>query len=301
MKEGPRAVVLGGSRFLGRAVVEALLAGGYDVVAVNRGRTPVSWSGPVRRVAADREEPESYARALRRIEADFLVDVTAYRAAETAVVLDAFRGRIRKTVHVSTLSVYRAPLPVPVPEEWPLETDPANGYGFHKAECERLLLAEPPGRFPCAILRLPFVYGPGDPQDREGFYHRRILEGRPVLVPVRAFRCQNVFSEDAARACVRLLETPGTEGRAYNAAGDAFTLEGYLARMGRRIGKRPNLVRAAVGTIVADGGDPGSLPYFFESSLVLDTGRIRREAGFRPAVSLGRGLSRTLGAPGRFR
>jgi nucleoside-diphosphate-sugar epimerase len=296
-----RVVVLGGSRLIGRAIVEALLRKGYDVVTVNRGRTPVAYSGPVRRIVADREEPAAYARALGRIDADYLVDVTAYRPEETAAVLESFRGRIRKAVHISTLSVYRSPLPFPVPETWPLETDPANGYGFRKAECERLLLAETPDRFPCAILRLPFVYGPGDPQSRESYYHQRLLGSRPIYVPVRGFRCQNLFSEDAARACLHLLEVPCTSGRAYNAGGPAFTLEGYLSCMSRRIGKVPNMVRASADAIASGGGDANDLPYFFESDLVLDTGRIRGEAGFRPAVSLRRGLSRTLSAIEEFR
>ncbi len=293
--KGRRVVVLGGSWFIGRAIVEALLRRGFAVTTVNRGLSPVQYSGPVERVKADRMQPERFSEALRGIEASYLVDVTAYRAVDTLAVLKAFRGRLARAVHISTLSVYRRPFPCPIPEEWPLEADPARGYGFHKAECERLLGAEPASRFPCSILRLPAVYGPGDRISREHFFARRILAGRPILLPEGGrFLCQNIFVEDVAEACCRLLVSPHAVGRAYNVGASPFTLKAYVQLAGELLKRSPLTVRVGMDFLEQGGIDPTGIPYVFEGDLVLKTARLEDELGFRPSVTLEEGLARTF-------
>ena len=286
--------MLGGSGFIGHAVVDELLLRGYRVTTVNRGLTPASHASPVERVMADREDPSGFARALATFEADAVVDVTAYRDGETRVAVDSFRGRVGRFVHISTLSVYRGPLPCPVAEDWPLETDPSNSYGFHKAGCERILREEPVDGLPWTVLRLPAVFGPRDPFSREARLCRRIVEEKPVVVPMRPFLSQNLFVRDAARAVRLLLESPGPAGRAYNAGGPPFTLEDYAGLVADLLGRRVSMMKASAQVLARDGTDPGELPYYFEGDLVLDTRRIRDEAAFEPAFGLERALRLTL-------
>lgn len=295
-KPGRRALVIGGSWFIGKAIVEALLAGGYEVTTLNRGVSAVAYSGPVRRVQADRRERAAFARALAGIEADVLVDVSAYAAAHTRAVVDAFGGRLAMAVHISTASVYRWPAAGPVAEDWPLEEDRENAYGFHKAECERLLAERGAAELPCAALRLPPVYGPGDPISRENYFYRRLVAGRPVLLPdTGPYLTQNVFVEDVAAAVVALLDTPAAAGRAYNAGGRAFTVEDYVETMGRILGLKSHLAHAAPEVLAAAGIDVDEIPYLFPGgNMVLDGDRLAGEIGFRPDVSLEDGLARTL-------
>jgi nucleoside-diphosphate-sugar epimerase len=291
-----RVAVLGGSRFIGRAIVEALLANGWRVTTVNRGNTPVNYAHPVVHVAADRSDPAGYARALAGIDADAVVDVTAYHPGDTRVACDAFRGRLKCFVHISTLSVYRWPLPGPLAEAAPLETDTRNAYGFDKAACERLLFDEPTAGLPWTVLRLPAVFGPGDPCSREAFLYRQIVEEKAIVVPPRPYRCQNLFVADAARAVLRLLESPQAVGRAYNAGGLPFTLEAYLELLAQRAGQAPRMMRADGGVLAQGGADPRKIPYYYEGDLVLDTRRIRQEIGFAPAWELAPALAATLAA-----
>ena len=289
-----RVAVLGGSRFIGHAVVEALLEKGCRVTTVNRGVSPVSYSGPVAHVIADREDPACYAGALANIDADCVVDVTAYHAGQTRVVLNAFRGRLNRLVHISTLSVYRRPLPCPVREDAPIETNPFNAYGFQKAECERLLFSEPPARLPWTILRLPAVFGPADPSSREAYLYRQILHGKPIVVPPRPYQCQNLFVADAARAVCALIESARATGRVYNAGGLPFTLEEYVELLARLAVRRPQMMRATGQVLEQSGADPQKIPFFFEGDLVLDTRRISNEIGFEPAWNMKKALAVTL-------
>jgi 2'-hydroxyisoflavone reductase len=286
--------VLGGSGFIGHAIVEELIRYGYRVTTVNRGQTPVSWTGPVESITADRGDASCFARALATVEADCVVDVTAYRADETWIAIDAFRNRVGRFIHISTLSVYRWPFPCPVAEDGPLETDPFNHYGFHKACCERAILSEPVEGFPWTILRLPAVFGPRDPFSREARLCRQIIEERPVVVPIEPFLCQNLFVRDAARAVRRLIESPGTAGSACNAGGPPFTLEDYVGLLAGLVGREPLMMRASAQVLAQSGADLRKIPYFFEGDLVLDTRRIRNEAAFEPVFGLEQALRLTL-------
>ncbi|MFQ6111036.1 MAG: NAD-dependent epimerase/dehydratase family protein, partial [Nitrospinota bacterium] len=168
-------------------------------------------------------------------------------------------------------------------------------YGFHKAECERLLAAEPASRFPWSILRLPAVYGPGDPISREHFFARRILAGRPILLPEGGrFLCQNIFVEDVAEACCRLLVSPRAVGRAYNVGASPFTLAAYLQLAGELLGRSVSVVQVGMDFLEEGGMDPTGIPYVFDGDLVLKTTRLAEEVGFRPSVTLEEGLARTF-------
>ncbi|MCF7973612.1 MAG: NAD-dependent epimerase/dehydratase family protein [Phycisphaerae bacterium] len=286
--------VLGGSRFIGHAVVEALLARGCQVTTVNRGITPVHYSRPVARFVANRREPERYAGVLAGITVDAVVDVTAYHPGETRLALEAFRGRLRRFVHISTLSVYGWPLDCPVGEDAPLETNPLNAYGFEKAACERLIFAEHPARLPWTVLRLPAVFGPRDPSSREAYLFRQILREKDIIVPARPYYCQNLFVADAARAVCSLMESDRAVGRVYNAGGTPFTLEAYVDLLAGLAGKPPRMMRAPARVLEQGGADLQKIPYFFEGDLVLETRRIQDEIGFAPAWSTEKALAVTL-------
>lgn len=279
--------ILGGSRFIGHAIAEGLLARGHRLMTVNRGMSRAMYSGEVERIFADRSEPGSYHAALKRLEADWVVDVTAYCAEDTKVAADAFGGRVKGFVHISSMSVYRWPFPCPVPEEASLETDSANAYGFHKAECERVLDSASNAGFPCTVLRLPAVFGPGDPCSRERYLLGNILQGRPVMVPEKPFLVQNIFSMDVAEAVCRLIERGSDLPRcAFNLGGPAFALEEYVELLGRLAGAEPLMIRAPDQGLRAAGVDTSRLPYFFDGDLVMDTMRIANETGFEARSSL---------------
>ncbi len=291
-----RVAVLGGSRFIGRAIVAALLANGCRVTTVNRGKTPVRHARPVAHVAADRSDAAAYARALAGLDVDGVVDVTAYHPDDTRVARNAFRGRLKCFVHISSLSVYRWPMPGPVAEAAPLENDARNAYGFNKAACEHLLFDEPTAGLRWTVLRLPAVFGPGDPCSREDGLYRRIVAEKAIVVPPRPYGCQNLFVADAARAVLQLLESPQAAGKAYNAGGLPFTLEAYVELLAKRAGKPPRMLRADSQVLAQGGADPRKIPYYYEGDLVLDTRRIRQEIGFAPAWELEPALEATLAA-----
>lgn len=132
---------------------------------------------------------------------------------------------------------------------------PVDAYPRSKLEPERMLLAIE--GLDVRILRLPFVYGDGDPH---------IAEAVPLMQAFPpAQRMSIAHHADVAQAVVRLLAAPSPTHRIYNVTDDAA----------------PDLATlfAAVGQPPPDGSNPERARAF---AVVLDGRRLRDELGFRP-------------------
>ena len=148
-----KALVIGGTGYIGGHIAERLRSRGFDVTAFARGRTHVPFDADIPLVTGDRHEREDL-RRLARLGFDAVVDVCAYRREQTEAAVEAFDGRTGRFVHISTVSVNRMTSGFPLRESDPLETDPSRGYGYEKAECERALnQAHAKSDFPFVTIR----------------------------------------------------------------------------------------------------------------------------------------------------
>jgi len=176
--------VLGGTQFVGHAVVADALARGWDVTVANRGR-----SGPpdpgVRAVVLDRTEAGAFDR-LDGAEFDVVVDTWS---GAPYVVRDAARAlgdRVGRWVYVSSRSVYAWPIPQGGDESAPLtEADPdadATEYAADKRGAE-LALERELGADRVVHLRAGLILGPRENVGRLPWWLRRISRGGDVLAP----------------------------------------------------------------------------------------------------------------------
>jgi nucleoside-diphosphate-sugar epimerase len=179
-----RLLVIGGTRFVGRHLVEAALAAGHEVTLVHRSATTSFASA--RHVLADRNDDLS---ALEEGEWDATVDVCAYLPAQVRRLAAALGDRGGHHVLVSTVSVY-AELSGPGGDEdsalLPAAGDDVEEvtdttYGPLKVACERAATAAYGDRL--AIVRPTYVVGPNDPTGRYPWWVRRMARGGRVLTP----------------------------------------------------------------------------------------------------------------------
>ncbi|MFC9290761.1 NAD-dependent epimerase/dehydratase family protein [Streptomyces sp. NPDC057052] len=179
-----RLLVLGGTEFAGRAVVEAALGRGWEVTAFNRGRhAPVPGA---RTLVGDRTAPGGLA-ALEDGEWDAVVDTwsAAPRAVHEAARL--LRGRAGRYVYVSSCSVYAWAPPAGYAEDAPLVEGAEPGaeqtdYARDKRGGE-LAAVDAFGAADSVLVRAGLILGPYENVGRLPWWLTRIARGGPVLAP----------------------------------------------------------------------------------------------------------------------
>jgi nucleoside-diphosphate-sugar epimerase len=223
-----RLLVLGGTQFLGRHVVDAALERGHDVATFTRG---VSGEPPdgVRPLHGDRDDADALPRALDGWAPELVVD-TSCRTRPAADHAAAVLGDVRGYAFVSSLNAYRGWPPGPLGREddepaWDTDDDE---YGPNKAYAERVLGAAVGPGFLTA--RAGLIVGPRDYVHRLGWWLERIARGGRVVVPAEGLD-QPIALVDARDLAGWLVEM-AEQGRsgAVNATGPAgmTTLRGLL-------------------------------------------------------------------------
>jgi 2'-hydroxyisoflavone reductase len=220
-----KLLLLGGPKFVGRALIEAALERGHEVTTFNRGQTnPGAFAG-VEELHGDRHgdlEP------LRGRSWDAVLDTSAYVPQIVRSAAGLLEDAVERYVFVSSISVY-ADYSRPTPEDAPLETlaegqpddevlpDFAN-YGPLKVLCEQAVEERFSGR--ALIVRPGLIVGPHDPTDRFTYWPRRVELGRPLLAPAPPDGpVQMVDVRDLAGWMLRMVE--GGETGVFNATSPA--------------------------------------------------------------------------------
>lgn len=269
-------LVIGGTRYFGLKLVEALLAAGERVTIATRGRAADPFFDRVRRVVVDRCDAAAMTAAFGGPDApryDVVYDQTCYGPAEAALAARLFGGRVGRYLMTSTIEVYDA-LHGGVERPY-RETDidvaapvarPPSSYGDGKRRAEATLLAA--RDLPVATLRLAHVLGgPEDFTGRLRGHVERALAG--ALLEHAATPGATSFID--VGGVVDFLAWAGRQdfrGPVNVASSGALTAPQLHARIAARLGRQ-----AAFRTI---GGQvlPGALsPFDYAAMHAMDTSR----------------------------
>jgi len=245
-----RVLVLGGTRFVGRAIVEAALSAGHEVTLFNRGSAPDLFPG-ARRILGDRDTADI--DRIAQATWDCVVDVSGYRPAQVRGVLHALGDRVSHYLFISTVSVYATPLPPGAAEDAPLivvdETVPPGdplAYGGLKVLCEQELRARLDGLL--TVVRPTVVIGPHDTTDRFPWWVRLVARGGRIEVPARVDQpLQLIDAADLSAFVVRAIEQ--RVGGTFNVVGPAapLTLRGLIDLLSVALDSNVEPVPAAGG------------------------------------------------------
>jgi 2'-hydroxyisoflavone reductase len=264
-----KVLVIGGTLFIGRMLVDELLKGGHDVAVLHR-KPKHDFGRRVENIMADRNDADSVREALtaRRFEVVFdnVYDwERGTTAAQVEATVRAVGDRIGRYIFLSSVSAYGDGLNHK--ESDPLAPDyHTEPYVRHKATTERMLFRmHAQSGFPVVTFRPPFVYGAGNPFYREQFFWDRLRAGRPIIVPGDGHRLmQFAYVNDLAQAMVRSMTEPRAVGEAFN-IGDPkpVTQAELVERLGKAANVEPTLVRVPRDVIAQAGGNAMEEPYYF--------------------------------------
>ena len=305
-----RVLVVGGTGFVGGAVVRRLLETGHDVTAFHRGET----SGGAGTIRGERENLAANREAFLRFAPDVVLDTIAYTEADGRALAEVFRDVARRLVVLSSQDVYAAYGRLLGLEGGPRESAPAteesslrtSRYPYRSMakpgemayDYEKILVegAARASGLPVTVLRLPKVYGAGDPQQRLRPQLSRMLAGEGEIRLDRAkasWRWTRGAVEDVADAIALAVTDQRASGRVYNLGEELASSQAEWVRaIGEAAGWTGRVREVAREELPEDEREP----YDFAHDLSADTGRIRRELGFRERVGRAESLRRAVAA-----
>jgi nucleoside-diphosphate-sugar epimerase len=274
-----RILVMGGTRFVGRPLVERLRAAGHKLTLFTRGRQPLP--DGVEHLRGDRGDDAGLA-ALSGRSFEVIVDSSGRSLDDSRRVVERTGAPSHRFVYVSSAGVYADSELWPLDEDSPI--DPASRHAG-KAETEAWLRAE---GIPFTSFRPTYIVGPGNYNPVESWFFDRIVHGRPLPLPGDGNTITQLgHVADLAAAMARCIEVETATNRIYNCSGrQGTTFRGLVHAAARAAGVDPESV--AIRSFDPAGLDrkarkafPLRLAHF-----LTDITRARRELAWEPAFDL---------------
>lgn len=219
-----KILILGGTKFLGRALTEAAVANGHEVTLFHRGLYDAGAFPHVQHIIGDRNID---LERLQGREWDAVIDTSGYEPEVVSASAKQLKDQVKHYTFISTVSVYEDLKKVDVNELAPVaelteQIDPGQKYGAKKALCEQAVQEEFPNR--TLVIRPGLIVGPYDVSDRFTYWPARFHRGGEVLVPLSKERkVQFIDVRDLSAWIIRLVEQEivGT----LHASGSGYTME----------------------------------------------------------------------------
>jgi nucleoside-diphosphate-sugar epimerase len=312
-----RVLLIGGTGFIGPFVRAQLERLGHEVFTLHRPRTHAAPAA--REIFVDRRRLADSATELRALAPDVVVDMILSSGRQARDLMSVFSGATSRVVALSSCDVYRACgvlhgsepgvlEPLPLTESSPLranlQTYPPDRirmlqqvFGwlddeYDKIPVEQEILGNPD--LPGTVLRLPMVYGPGDPLHRFHPLVKRMDDRRAVILfekKFAAWRSPRGYVENVAAAIALAATSDRAAGRIYN-VGDAesFSELEWALQVAAAAGWDGNFVTKPADQTPAHLVWPGNL----DQHWVVDTTRIREELGYREPIARADAIRRTV-------
>jgi nucleoside-diphosphate-sugar epimerase len=279
-----RALVIGGTRFIGRHTVADLLDAGYDVTTFNRGNHPDPFADEDRvdRIEGDRTNDSALESAAAAVDPDLVLDMVAYYPRDVRAATTIFAD-VGAYVYVSSGGVYGEEVIPKREDETALEpctpeqatADSWETYGARKAEGDRAVFQAAADGVNAMSVRPCIVYGPYDYTERFDYWIDRVARYDRVIVPGDGQHLwHRAYVEDVAGA-LRVVAERGEPGEAYN-VGDRrlLTLAETLELAADAMAVDVSVVTAGPRELAAGDLEPSDFVLYRHYPHVLDTSKL---------------------------
>lgn len=249
-----KILILGGTKFVGRHLVDAARSRQHTLTIFHRGKTNPNLFPDIQTLTGDRDGD---LEALAGGTWDAVIDTSGYVPRIVRQSAELLRERTNRYLFISSISVYDHKRSGPLTEDSPQETleDPNTeeippNYGGLKAACERVVQEIYGDQ--ATIIRPGLIVGSHDHTGRFTYWPLRIADAGDIIAPGDPQQpVQFIDVRDLAQWSIRVLENE-IHG-VFNATGPAKTLsmKDYLESCASALGVRPNFVWASEEFLIA--------------------------------------------------
>jgi nucleoside-diphosphate-sugar epimerase len=291
---GTRALVLGGSVFVGKHLVDGLARRGADVTVLNRGKTPSSLPDHVERLVADRTDLDQMRKVLAGFEWDAVYDVSGFVMAaggsDIDGLLDLLDGNVGAYVYTSSIMAYDQAWGgvFPWTEDQPTNGEGATSYGGFKALAEASIVSRHASTgFPGSVVRPAAIYGPDNNIfDMELPMFLRLLQGRPILVPHEGLVVGSYgHVDDLCDAMITIASHEVAHGQVFNISADSIDVNRYISVLADVVGTDPHIVYVPADLLreLESASRPPPYGHLFKARhhATVSTEKARRLVGYR--------------------
>ncbi len=245
-----KALIIGGSRFVGPEIIKRLLKNGDTVTTFNRGNNyGKKISRKVRNIKGDRVVLKDLQK-LKASKYDYIYDMCCFDPKDASLLLKILKPKSH-LVFFSSAAVYKKTRVYPLLEESRLGSWPTFGdYGERKAKIEKIYQAYcQKNNLKLTIFRPTYLLGENNYFDRENYFFSRILNNKPILIPGMGDSVlQFSFLDDTAEAFFRIPKNQKKQIEKINIAGnDLVSIKNFILLCGDIVGKKPKLINIANG------------------------------------------------------
>ncbi len=310
-------LVIGGSGFIGPWLIKYLKKAGHHVTVFHRGTTATPED--VGQILGDHHQLRNYREQFQRENFDVVVDCILSSGRQARELLDVFRGITHRVVALSSMDVYRAvgvihgteagpPQELPLREESELRTKrqtysaeamkhvkqvyPWVDDDYDKVPVEEAILSEK--ELAGTTVRLPMIYGPGDPLHRLHWLLKRMDDGRPFIIlpdDMAAWRGVRGYVENVGAAIALVVSSEQAAGRSYNVCeSDCPTELEHAKRLAAIVGWRGEFITLPKEKTPQHLRFPGNLA----QHLVATSEKIRNELGYREPIGRDHAILQTV-------
>lgn len=305
-------LVIGGTSFLGKVIVELLLEAGHRVTIFTRGNKRPEFWDRVEHIAGDRTDRDSFRQKLSRRTFDIVIDNIAYNAEDVQTALEVLRGNMGRYVLTSSAAVYLSgTLTMPIseddvnhqidnlpgiiagyteqeilklPDMHAGYTEAVPGamrrYVIGKIRAERTLIEQ--DAIPYTIIRLPGVVGPEDPSLMTYFYFQRLIDGEPLILTNGGVQSIHLaYSRDVAHGYLLALTSRCAINQVYNLAQrETVRLVDWLYLAAHLLEMKPTFVNIPADVLRASGFNYPE-PLAFVATSFLNTRKAEIDLGYK--------------------
>ena len=250
-----RVVVIGGTGHAGTYLVPRLVAAGYEVTCISRGRRQPYFHHPawqmVQQIAVDRDEAEksgTFGGRVQELEPDVVIDMICFTLESARHLTESLHGRVRHFLHCGTIWVHGSSAEVPTGEDQ--NRNPFGEYGIQKAAIEDYLLGQSRRHgFPATVLHPGHITGRGwVPINPAGHLSKNVYtslaRGEEVMLPNLGMETlHHVHADDIAQIALKATNrwsvAVGESFHVVSAA--ALSMRGYAEALASWFGQKAHL------------------------------------------------------------